>query len=43
MEAGEYELPRETCFVSRPLEVDPVAGLLWISLGISGAADFFVI
>ena len=42
MEAGEYGLTRGTCFVARPLEVVAVAGLLWISLCVLGAADFFV-
>ena len=41
MEAGEYELTRRTCFVARRLEVVAVAGLLWISWCVLGAADFF--
>ena len=31
MEAGEYGLTRGTCFVACRLELDAVAGLLWIS------------
>ena len=42
MEAGEYGLTRGTCFVARCLEVVAVAGLLWISYCVSGAADFLV-
>ena len=42
MEAGEYGLPRGTCFVARGLEVVAVAGLLWISWCVLGAAGFFV-
>ena len=41
MEAGEYGLTRETCFVARGLEVVAVAGLLWISWCVLGGADFF--
>ena len=41
MEAGEYGLTRGTCFVARRLEVVAVAGLLWISLCVLGAAGFF--
>ena len=40
MEAGEYGLPRGTCFVARRLEVVTVAGLLWISWCVLGAAGF---
>ena len=40
MEAGEYGLTRGTCFVARRLEVVAVAGLLWISWCVSGAAGF---
>ena len=40
MEAGEYELTRETCFVARRLEVVAVARLLWISWCVLGAAGF---
>ena len=40
MEAGEYALTRGTCFVARHLEVVAVAGLLWISWWILGAAEF---
>ena len=40
MEAGEYGLTRETCFVARRLEVVAVAGLLWISWCVLGAAGF---
>ena len=42
MEAGEYELTRETGFVARPPEVVAVAGLLWISSCVLGGTDFFV-
>ena len=41
MEAGEYGLMRGTCFVARRLEVVAVAGLLWISWCVLGAAVFF--
>ena len=41
MEAGEYGLTRGTCFVAHRLEVVAVAGLLWISGGVLGGADFF--
>ena len=40
MEAGEYGLTRETCFVTRRLDVVEVAGLLWASLRVLGAAEF---
>ena len=40
MEAGEYGLTRETCFVARRLEVVTVAGLLWISWCVLGGTDF---
>ena len=43
MEAGEYGLTRGTCFVARRLEVIAVAGLLWISWCVSGAAGFFCV
>ena len=42
MEAGEYGLTRGTCFVARRLEVVAVAGLLWISWCVLGAAGFRV-
>ena len=42
MEAGEYGLTRGMCFVERRLEVVAVAGLLWISWCVSGAAGFRV-
>ena len=45
MEARDYELPREMCFVARGLEVVAVAGLLWISwcvLSMVGFRDFSV-
>ena len=42
MDASEYGLTRGTCFVARCLEVIAVAGLLWISWCVLGAADFFV-
>ena len=41
MEAGEYGLTGGTCFVARRLELVAVAGLLWISLCVLGAANFF--
>ena len=41
MEAGEYGLTRGTCFVACRLEVVAVAGLLWISWCVLGAAFFF--
>ena len=41
MEAGEYGLMRGTCFLACRLELDAVAGLLWISLCVLGGADFF--
>ena len=40
MEAGEYGLTRGTCFVAFRLQLDAVAGLLWISWCVSGGADF---
>ena len=40
MEAGEYALTRGTCFVARRLKVVAVAGLLWISWCVLGAAIF---
>ena len=42
MEAREYGLTRETCFVARRLEVAAVVGLLWISWCVLGGADFVV-
>ena len=42
MEAGEYGLTRGTCFVARRPEVVAVAGLLWISWCVFGAAGFRV-
>ena len=42
MEAGEYGLTRGTCFVARRLEMVAVAGLLWISWCVLGAAGFRV-
>ena len=41
MEAGRYGLTRETCFLAYRLELDAVAGLLWISWCVLGAAGFF--
>ena len=40
MKAGEHGLTRGTCFVAHRLEVVAVAGLLWISWCVSGAAGF---
>ena len=42
MEASEYGLTRGTCFVACRLELDAVAGLLWISCCVLGGADFSV-
>ena len=42
MEAGEYGLTRGTCFVARRFEVVAIAGLLWISRCVLGAAGFRV-
>ena len=42
MEAGEYGLTRSTCFLACRLELDAVAGLLWISWCVLGGADFSV-
>ena len=41
MEAGEYGLTHGTCFVASRLEVVAVAGLLWISWCVFGAAGYF--
>ena len=41
LEAGEYELTRGTGFVARRLEGVAVAGLLWISWCVLGAAGVF--
>ena len=40
METAEFGLTRGTCFVACRLEVIAVAGLLWISLWVLGAAGF---
>ena len=40
MEAGEHGLTRGTCFVARRLEVVAIAGLLWISWCVLGAAGY---
>ena len=42
MEAAEYGLTRGTCFLACRLELDAVAGLLWISWCVLGGADFSV-
>ena len=42
MEAGEYGLTRGTCFIARRVELVAVAGLLWISWRVLGAAGFGV-
>ena len=42
MESCEYGLARGTCFVASRLEVVAVAGLLWISWCVLGAARFRV-
>ena len=41
MKAGEYGLTRGTCLVVCRLELDAVAGLLWISWCVLGGADLF--
>ena len=41
MEAGEYGLTRGLCFLECRLELDAVAGLLWLSWCVLGGADFF--
>ena len=43
MEVADYGLTRGTCFVARRLEMVAVAGLLWISWCVAGAAGFFLI
>ena len=43
MEAGEYGPTRGTCFAARLLEVVAVAGLLWNSWCVLGAAGFRVL
>ena len=42
MEAGEYGLTRVTCFLACRLELDAVAGLLWLSRCVLGGAGFLV-
>ena len=42
MEAGEYGLTRGTRVLACRLELDAVAGLLWISWCVLGGADFSV-
>ena len=42
MEAGKYGLTRGMCFAARRLEIVAVAGLLWISWCVLGAAGFSV-
>ena len=41
MEAGEYGVTRWTCLLACRLELDAIAGLLWISWCVLGGADFF--
>ena len=43
MESDEYGLTRGTCFAARHLEVVAVAGLLWITWWVLGAAGFRVL
>ena len=43
IEAGEYGLTRWTSFLACRLELNAVAGLLWISLCVLGGADFFFV
>ena len=40
MEAGECGQTRGTCFLACRLELDAVAGLLWISWSVFGGAGF---
>ena len=40
MEAGEYGLTRGTRLLACGLELDAVAGLLWITWCVFGGADF---
>ena len=40
MDTAEFGLTRGTCFVARRLEMIAVAGLLWISWCVLGAAGF---
>ena len=41
IEAGQYGLTRVTCFIPCRLELDAVAGLLWLSWCVLSGADFF--
>ena len=41
MEAGEYGLTRGTCFIACRLQLDAVAGLLWISWCVFVGGRFF--
>ena len=41
MEAGEYGLTRGACFLERRLDLDAVAGLLWISWCVGWGGFFF--
>ena len=41
MQAVQYGLTRVTCFLACRLELDAVAGLLWLSWCVLGGADFF--
>ena len=41
METGEYGLTRGKCFLACGLELDAVAGLLWISWCVLGEAEYF--
>ena len=43
MEAGELGLTRGACLDASRLELDAVAGLLWISWCVVNGADFFVV
>ena len=40
MEAGEYGLTRGTCYLACRVELDAVAGLLWISRCVLGGRIF---
>ena len=40
MEAGQYGFTRVTCFLACRLELDAVAGLLWLSRCVLGGVDF---
>ena len=41
IEAGEYGLTRRTCFLACRLELDAVAGLVWVSWCVLGGGGGF--